>query len=331
MNAACYRPGQGSRLGFGEEEVDKEEEVGATAGALPGMWRWCCSRQWPSPSCSPSLSSPPSWLAPAAPPLPRTPMTPSNFMETLPFACGETLPVSETWSLVESWIDRPTSMCVGMGRFTILTLQTNISQVYITRLRRNRLFYAARHGYRYCELNATPDPLRPLAWGKVPALLMLLPRVTDGWVLFMDADAIITNHDVKLEKFLNLPGYSSVGKDLILTSDFDNPVFSVSPVTAAASINTGVFLIRNSKWSLSMLRSLYNDFPYRARVVIIPYRYMNCWLEIPYCESHEPSPFVVHAAGRDADKYRMLYLKFKEYPGESPDKIAWVSRVAISV
>jgi hypothetical protein len=66
-------------------------------------------------------------------------------------------------------------------------------------------------------------------WFKIPGALSLLSKKYD-WLILVDVDAVIVDHSVKLEEFMD-PRY-----DAILGLDENG-------------INTGVFFLRNSVWS----------------------------------------------------------------------------------
>jgi hypothetical protein len=88
--------------------------------------------------------------------------------------------------------------------------------------------YCRQHGYDFYAISDAP-PDRPVPWFKIPGALTLLSKKYD-WLILVDVDAVIVDHSVKLEEFLD-PRY-----DAILGLDENG-------------INTGVFFLRNSVWS----------------------------------------------------------------------------------
>jgi hypothetical protein len=88
--------------------------------------------------------------------------------------------------------------------------------------------YCRQHGYDFYAISdAHPD--RPVPWSKIPGALTLPSKKYD-WLIWVDVDAVIVDHSVKLEEFID-PRY-----DAILGLDENG-------------INTGVFFLRNSVWS----------------------------------------------------------------------------------
>ncbi|CAM0907031.1 unnamed protein product [Alopecurus aequalis] len=103
---------------------------------------------------------------------------------------------------------------------------------------RNRRAYAALHGYGLAVLPPEAvDPSRPPAWSKVLALRAILHR--HHWLFWNDADTLVTNPDIALERILfSVIGHTDfdTSPDLILTEDTNG-------------VNAGLFFIRRSKWS----------------------------------------------------------------------------------
>ena len=98
--------------------------------------------------------------------------------------------------------------------------------------------YALRHGYTFVmDTNDATTSLNPW-WRKPTAIRKYLESGLYDWILFMDADTVITNHTVKLEWFL--PAAPNANTSLVLT---DHNV----------ALNNGVFFIRNGEWSLRFL------------------------------------------------------------------------------
>jgi len=118
-------------------------------------------------------------------------------------------------------------------------------QAYLVQLRKNRLTYAALHGYRYCEVRTPLDFSRPFPWTKVKAMMLLLSFAET--VVAMEADAIVRNKTIRVESILSLEQYNVSGKDVIYTSDFQQS-HDADP-DPKSSINTGVYIMRSSPWT----------------------------------------------------------------------------------
>ncbi|KAL6611366.1 hypothetical protein ACP70R_039294 [Stipagrostis hirtigluma subsp. patula] len=86
---------------------------------------------------------------------------------------------------------------------------------------RNKRAYAAAHGYGVAALSAAAvDTRRPPSWSKVLALRAHLHR--HHWLFWNDADTLVTNPDIPLERILfSVIGHSNFddSPDLILTED----------------------------------------------------------------------------------------------------------------
>eukprot|EP00198_Chlamydomonas_reinhardtii_P000258 XP_001689593.1 protein with potential galactosyl transferase activity [Chlamydomonas reinhardtii] len=105
--------------------------------------------------------------------------------------------------------------------------------------------YAALHGYTYADASGLMDASRPASWSKILAVLSALDAY--DWVMWVDADILITNTSMPLERLLPAaaagdPLNQPSGPDFILTED-------------AAGVNAGVWLMRGRgcAWCRSFL------------------------------------------------------------------------------
>jgi hypothetical protein len=101
----------------------------------------------------------------------------------------------------------------------------------------DRIAYCRRHDYDYLPAYRNLCPTRPAVWSKIPLLLEHLPRY--DWIFWLDADALILNGDVPLERLLEDDA------DLIIGSDLNG-------------INAGVFFIRNTPASVRLLEAAWD-------------------------------------------------------------------------
>ncbi len=92
--------------------------------------------------------------------------------------------------------------------------------------------YCERHGYDYIcrQIDSEHHPV----WLRIHLILELFDSY--DWIMWMDADAFITNPEIKLESLVD-------DSDLIITHDFNG-------------LNAGVFLTRNTEWSRSFFRKV---------------------------------------------------------------------------
>ena len=98
--------------------------------------------------------------------------------------------------------------------------------------------YAQLHGYQYAVLESGPvSPDRPYSWMKLPLILRLLQ---DGAkrVLYIDADAMITNTEISLEPFF---------------SKFEDRADIFVAQEAGGRINCGVMFIANTSGARRIL------------------------------------------------------------------------------
>ena len=104
--------------------------------------------------------------------------------------------------------------------------------------------YCEDKGYTYvCEKNTERITSicdeRSFHWGKVKLVQELLDTNKFDYILFLDADAIISDFDQNIEDFIDSD------HDMVFTED----------VGYHSSMNTGVFLVKNSEWSKNFLKT----------------------------------------------------------------------------
>ncbi|GMH41486.1 hypothetical protein BSKO_09396 [Bryopsis sp. KO-2023] len=100
----------------------------------------------------------------------------------------------------------------------------------------NKESYARLHNYEYINASDLLDRERPPAWSKILAVRHFLSQY--DWILWLDSDTVIMNHETELETLLPMSGF--MGPDLILTED-------------AGGANAGVWFLKNSAWSVGFL------------------------------------------------------------------------------
>lgn len=103
----------------------------------------------------------------------------------------------------------------------------------------NRQKYCDRHGYTLLDANRFLNYSRAASWSKLLAMEHHFKEDKFDYLLYMDMDVIIMNMDVKLETFIDS---SSRMFDTIITEDFNG-------------MNAGVFIARNSAWTMWFLRT----------------------------------------------------------------------------
>jgi hypothetical protein len=110
--------------------------------------------------------------------------------------------------------------------------------------------YCSDHGYEFHPIHIKPADWAETVWSKIPEMRAFLDRY--DWLMWIDADAMVMNHRVKIEDLIEKAGE---GKDLIISSDLNG-------------LNAGVFLLRNCEWS-----QLFLQFVESMRAEYLSHRY----------------------------------------------------------
>jgi hypothetical protein len=98
--------------------------------------------------------------------------------------------------------------------------------------------YARRHGYECRVHERSLDPDRHPAWSKLLAVRAAMKEKPGAWIMWVDADAVVVNHRIRAETLV------PKGFEVVFGSDFNG-------------LNSGIFLIRSSEWSLRFLDSVF--------------------------------------------------------------------------
>ena len=122
--------------------------------------------------------------------------------------------------------------------FTVLTLHdermAGVGRITSQALRD----YARRQNYRFVYHNRLIDPTRHPSWNKILAVRDALLNQKEGWVMWVDADAMVMNHQIRAESLI------PKGHDLVFASDYNGLV-------------AGIFMIRCCDWSLKFLETVF--------------------------------------------------------------------------
>lgn len=109
---------------------------------------------------------------------------------------------------------------------------------------KSKEIYCAKHSYNLFVGNHLHDKSRPPAWSKVLALKEALLTSKSDYIVWLDADIMIMNYDVKLEQFIQ--------------NNMDNKDFMFGDENP---LNSGVIFIKNTDYAselLSLVYGLYN-------------------------------------------------------------------------
>lgn len=125
-----------------------------------------------------------------------------------------------------------------------------------TRAAMNKRDYALKHGYSFVARSAefaqeAARGQRKTVWGKIDVVEKVLPKYE--WIFWLDMDAVVMDQDRDLKDLLDqVKQLYPQGPDA-----FDDQVdFVVSRPLRDPMINAGVFLMRNTPWSMQFLRDV---------------------------------------------------------------------------
>lgn len=122
----------------------------------------------------------------------------------------------------------------------------------------NKRNYADKHGYafvarsrEFAQQAIRPDQRRTV-WGKIDAIQKVLPKY--DWLFWLDMDAVVMNNEQSVEDLLE-----HVKTNYYKGNQFDQDIdFVIVRPGTDKMINAGVFLIRNTAWSLQFLEQVQN-------------------------------------------------------------------------
>lgn len=154
------------------------------------------------------------------------------------------------------------AVCTGqkgsVAPLAVLTLAVGAPPDYLERMRSNRLKYVTTQGLQYCEYSHTLDGHRTDHWSKLIAVQELF-RMEYPVVLWMDADALFMRCDQSF--FPILDNFSTV--DVIFSADVIN--INRNEAFLNSSIQTSVFLMRNSIFASGLLETWLGDAYFSCR------------------------------------------------------------------
>jgi len=111
----------------------------------------------------------------------------------------------------------------------------------------SRRRYCQKNGYDFALMIDPPVGFdRPASWLRIPFLYRLMQDGCPGKIFFLDADALITNHSIRLEPFFEEMREGNVGKSFYFAED------------AVRNLNAGSFFVRASAAAQSILDLIWN-------------------------------------------------------------------------
>ena len=91
--------------------------------------------------------------------------------------------------------NKPPNICV-------LSFATENIKSWADPVFKNNEEYCSKHNYVWKQYCGVKDKNRPTNWSKIGYILEELENKYD-WIFWIDADAMIMNHSIKLEDFIN--------------------------------------------------------------------------------------------------------------------------------
>ena len=129
----------------------------------------------------------------------------------------------------------------------IVTVE-NRHEDYISLHNKSFKEYSKRHGYTYIFLNEYKNDIN-VYWRKIYIVLELLKSGKYSHVMWVDSDTIVKYPNKKLESY-----FEKYSKDIIIGVDCWESCSKIN------IINTGVFVIKNTKVGISLLTESINEF-----------------------------------------------------------------------
>jgi hypothetical protein len=227
------------------------------------------------------------------------------------------------------WKPSQAKPCWGeaSAKFALVHSGPELSKRLSKLIRCNRLSYAKAHGYLFCEFDQKLTKGVNPHFGKMVALQRSWNQAK--WLMWIDADAVITDKTVKLEDIVATQKADS-HYDLILPENFKHSrQQGITELTSTTRINNGVFLIRTSDWSSRFVKKVLDSAGFmgdnsvfdtlqrtnwaemRNHLVVVPWMVMNS----PW-RHWQPGDFIWHAAGM-ASKYPVMEWPIKTKIGQT--------------
>lgn len=185
--------------------------------------------------------------------------------------------------------------------------------------------YAQRHGYEFSNILLEPKPNEYPAWAKVGVLFEILPTVDR--LLWIDADAFITNPEISLEKIPHGPGLTASrdwGIDAAL-HDFSTAGLILTrhalPIFELALKKT--HWANRPLWDQNALREASSSF--RSLTKVISRRALNAVPQelLPFAvEPWQEGDFLCHLTNTSNPKRRAFLDLYFQQKGISPSTIS---------
>jgi hypothetical protein len=110
----------------------------------------------------------------------------------------------------------------------------------------DKIFYSSKQQYSLFIHTRSYSTWRKAVWGKMMGVHMHLSSNKFDWILWVDLDTVFIRSDEKIETIIcDAERQLNKTPDFIITRD-------------QLQTNAGVFLVRNSKWSLTFLEKMFH-------------------------------------------------------------------------
>jgi len=150
--------------------------------------------------------------------------------------------------------------------YTGFTNQKSDFSSWATKTTNNKFEYTQKHNYDFLVERGYDNYDRPISWYKIKKIIDILPLY--DWIVWMDADSLITNHTIKIEDIIQ-KNYER--KKTVFLSPKDIPIECELPdlidqnyIVAQDQYSPcmGIFMIKNSEWSINFFKRIYSKIEY---------------------------------------------------------------------
>lgn len=115
--------------------------------------------------------------------------------------------------------------------------------------------YAQRHGYEYAAFSeAWLAEGRPSAWGKIKAVEKAMHDTSLDWIVWADCDIFFMNTSITLDSVLLRYAGVMDGDRMVV-----DPNLHLMLTEDSQMLNTAIFFMRRSAWSLDLLARVWGD------------------------------------------------------------------------
>lgn len=188
--------------------------------------------------------------------------------------------------------------------------------------------YCEKYGYTYIQYNNSLDVSRPAPWSKIIAVKKNLNNF--DWILWIDADAMFFNHDIKIEDRIDNSYNLIIGKSCGDSWEENETEFF--------NINSGCFIVKGKcEWSVSLLENIYsradcinnkwwenyalmkiileNNYTINSKIKILDQELINGYENRLYGYfSYNSEQFIMHYAGvSKEEKVFCINARYKEF------------------